>query len=59
MRNAYRILIGKPEREECGKLVRRRENDIKMDLKQIHTRNLFLNSVHIWPTMQGIPGALS
>jgi hypothetical protein len=34
--NAYRILVGKPEgRRPPGRLTRRREDNIKMDLREI------------------------
>jgi hypothetical protein len=37
MRNVCRILVGKPERKKpLGKRGRRREDDIKMDLREIN-----------------------
>jgi hypothetical protein len=36
MRNTYKILVGKPEgKRPLGRPKRRREDDIKMDLKEI------------------------
>ena len=35
-RNAYRVLVGKPEGKRClGRPRRRWENDIKMDLREV------------------------
>ena len=35
-RNTYRVLVGKPERKRpLGRPRRRRENNIKMDLKEV------------------------
>jgi hypothetical protein len=35
-RNAYRILVGKLERKrQLGRLIRRREDNIKMDVREI------------------------
>jgi hypothetical protein len=40
-RNAYRILVGKPERKRpLGRRIHRWEDNIKMDLRELEWRNM-------------------
>jgi hypothetical protein len=46
-RNAYRILVGKPEgKRPLGKPIDRWENNIKMDLREIEFITVFTRAIH-------------